>query len=195
MRVPQAGLAKNQPCQAGVWVDRMSGARQRATRGGGRVAAQPSLLSQHVPSTTARGSRVLSGMMRRWTTPSLSTTTKAGSLASRPCRTPRHETDADERFALRRLCSTAYLSAGRPSDTACAGLLQGLPGSTRTDFGLPPTRDDTSSDASKTSNVGPNASWLRIRTETVRRGGRRRVRGLQCPRPGRGQAHRKAGLP
>jgi len=32
--------------------------------------------------------------------------------------------DADECFALRQLCSTAYLSAGRLSDTACAGLLQ-----------------------------------------------------------------------
>lgn len=32
--------------------------------------------------------------------------------------------DADEYFALRQLCSTAYLSAGRLSDTACAGLLQ-----------------------------------------------------------------------
>lgn len=32
--------------------------------------------------------------------------------------------DADECFALRQLCSTAYLSAGRLNDTACAGLLQ-----------------------------------------------------------------------
>jgi hypothetical protein len=32
--------------------------------------------------------------------------------------------DADECFALRQLCSTAYLSSGRLDDDACAGLLR-----------------------------------------------------------------------
>jgi hypothetical protein len=32
--------------------------------------------------------------------------------------------DADERFALRQLCSTAYLASGSVDDRACAGLVR-----------------------------------------------------------------------
>lgn len=32
--------------------------------------------------------------------------------------------DADECFALRQLCSTAYLASGRVEDRACAGLVR-----------------------------------------------------------------------
>jgi hypothetical protein len=31
---------------------------------------------------------------------------------------------ADERFALRQLCSTAYLASGKVDDRACAGLVR-----------------------------------------------------------------------
>ena len=34
------------------------------------------------------------------------------------------ELDADERFALMQLCSTAYLASGRLSDDACARLVR-----------------------------------------------------------------------